>query len=364
MRKYLLLLSILVFVSACKRSSTIHPVRKNIVETVYASGSIIPEDEHTVYSLATGTIVEKKVQEGDSLTKNQVIYVVRNDAQSARLEAAKQAFEAASINTSANSPVIADLKLTMQSAESKFRTDSAQYLRYKRLLDSNVITHSQFDDISNAYTISQNNKQSAEERYASTLRDLRVNASNAKSQLAAAENDLDNYYIRTDANGGVFQLLKEVGEAVRVGEPVALLGAKSKRTIKLAVDQQDINKIQIGQQVLLKNDVTGNTVFEAKVVKIYPTMNIADQTFRIDAEFTSASTNSFVHSTVEANIVIQKKSNALVVPRQALLSGDSLTVISSGDKKTISVKVGILTLDDAEILSGVEEQTEVVKQVQ
>jgi HlyD family secretion protein len=93
-------------------------------------------------------------------------------------------------------------------------------------------------------------------------------------------------------------------------------------------------------------------------------MNIADQTFRVDAEFTSTASNSYIHSSVEANIVIQKKSNALVVPRQALLSGDSIMIISSGDKKTVPVKTGILTLDDAEILSGIDEQTEVVKQVQ
>ncbi|HYM20015.1 MAG TPA: HlyD family efflux transporter periplasmic adaptor subunit [Candidatus Kapabacteria bacterium] len=360
MRLPFILCTLLVVLSSCKQNSTVHPVRKNIIETVYASGTIIPENEHTVYSLVNGTIVEKRVTDGDSLSKNEILYVVRNEAQTARLDAAKQLYENATLNTSDASPVIADLRLAMQSAESKFKTDSVQYIRYQKLLDSNVITHSQFDDISNAYTISLNNMRSTQERYRSTLHDLRVTASNAKSQVAAAETDLDNFYIRTDTDGAVFQTLKEVGEAVRMSEPVALLGSKERRTIKLAVDQQDIDKISVGQQVLLKNDVTGNTIYEARVVKIYPTMNVADQTFRVDAEFTIPSASSFVHSSVEANIIIRKKTNALVIPRQSLLSGDSVFVISSGTKKTVAVKSGILTLDDAEILSGIDEHTEIV----
>lgn len=350
------LICLLLF-SACKQHPSIHPERKNIVETVYASGTIIAQNEYTIYSLVNGTVVKKLVHDGDSVTKGQVIYIVRNDAQAARYDAARQAYENAALNASDRSPIIADLQLSKQSAESRFTTDSLQFARYRRLLDSGVITRSQYDDIANAYTISLNTKRSAEQRYKSTLHDLTVAAGNAKSALAAAETDLDNFSIKSDADGAVFQTSKEVGEAVRISEPVAILGERSKRTIKLAVDQHDVGRVQVGAQVLLKSDVTGTTIYEAKVVKVYPVMNIADQTFRVDAEFVNDAPVTFVHTSVEANIVVQKKQNALVIPRSLLLAGDTVMTVIDGKTQPVAVKTGIVTLDDAEIVSGLTESS-------
>ena len=65
-RKFVLLLLIL---TACSRSGEkINPVRKTIVETVYASGKIIAANEYTVFALSSGTIKEKLVHEGDTVS--------------------------------------------------------------------------------------------------------------------------------------------------------------------------------------------------------------------------------------------------------------------------------------------------------
>ncbi|MEP7234701.1 MAG: efflux RND transporter periplasmic adaptor subunit [Ignavibacteriota bacterium] len=344
----------------CSKSGTIHPQRKDIIETVYASGSIIPANEYTVFSQTGGTVLRKLVSDGDTVAKGQTLYEIRNDAQSSRLVASEAAYQNAVLNGSDNSPVLRELKLAEQSADSKFKTDSVEYERYKKLHADGIITKSQIDAYSSAYTVSLNQKLSTMQRYISTLHELKVGTANAQSAVAAAKNDLENSYIKADAGGVVYQTMKEMGEAVRLSEPVALLGEHDRMTIKLAVDQQDIEKIGVGQQVLLRSDITGNTVFEARVVKIYPVMNIADQTFRVDAEFISAPPNTFIHGSVEANIVVSKKDHALLIPRSLLLSGDSVRIKLPDGEKNIHVRTGIITLDDAEILSGLDERSELV----
>lgn len=357
---YINLIFLFIFaLASCKSEEAVNPQRKNIIETVYASGSIIPHNEYTSFALANGTVIEKRVSDGDSIVKGGIIYVILNEAQSARLAAAEQAYSTSISNLSDESPILAELRLAVQSATTKFRTDSLQYIRQRTLFDSGIITRSQFDDMTTAYTITQNQKRSAEERYASMQRELRLVSSNTRSQLAAAKSDLDNYFIRAQESGIVYQLLKDVGEAVRAGEQVALLGDARDRVIKLAVDQQDIERIRLGQQVLLRTDLTGNNIYEARVTKLYPVMNPADQTFRVDAEFVNAPPTQFIYSSVEANIVIQKKERALVIPRAILLPGDSV-IVRNGGRKTVAVKTGIVTLDDAEIISGIDENTEVV----
>jgi HlyD family secretion protein len=88
-------------------------------------------------------------------------------------------------------------------------------------------------------------------------------------------------------------------------------------------------------------------------------MNELDQTFRVDARFEGSSATPFVHSSVEANIITGKKNNALLIPRAALLSDDSVKV-SNGEPKMVFVKTGIRTLEDVEILSGIDENTVLV----
>lgn len=362
-RKSLVVISAVsvIFIAGCKKNSSVRPERKDVIETVYASGTIIPQNEYSLYSLVSGTIEKKFVSDGDSVRKDQVIYSVSNDAPRARLEAAQEGYQASQENISKNSSILADLKLAVQSAESKFRNDSLQYLRMKNLFDGGAINKEQLDNASLSLTVSRNSKGSAEERYYSTLHELRAASSNAKSQAAVAASDLHNFLIRSESNGVVYQTFKELGETVRMGELAATVGDRDARTIRLAVDQQDIDKIQVGEQVLLKADITGSKIYEAKVTKVYPVMNPADQTFRVDAEFTSASPTQFVHSSVEANIVIRKKDHALVIPRAYLISGDSVRIHSAGGDKTISVKTGIVTLDDAEIISGIDEHSEILE---
>lgn len=359
MAKYFSLL-FLIILASCKHEATIHPERKNIVETVYASGKIIAENEYNLYALSNGTVIKKLAREGDSVKKGQVIYIINNDAPTAKLDAARSNYENAQSNISDQSRVLKDLKLSMDNAEARYRNDSLQYLRLKTLMEQGIGTQNNLDNARTTFLISENQKKSAEEKYYSTVNELNVSFQNAKSQLAGAKNDLDNYFIRSEEDGRVYQLMKEAGEAVKLNDAVALMGDASKRIIRLAVDQQDISRIKTGQEVLLKADVTGNTIYKATISRIYPTMNEVDQTFRVDAVFAESTQQHFIHSSVEANIIIQKKNNALVIPRSALTATDSVQVKESGKTKTVLVQTGIRTLNDVEIIAGLDETSTII----
>jgi HlyD family secretion protein len=350
----------LILLYSCNHHNTIHPQKKDIVETVYASGKIISNNEYNVYALSSGTVIKKLKKEGDTVKKEEILYVIKNDAPAARLEAARNNYENAKANVSVKSRILNDLKLAMQSAETKFINDSSQYVRLKNLLQQDIGTQSNLDAAYANFVISKDQKQSAEEKYYSTLNDLKVALHNAESQLAEAQTDLNNYFIRSEADGMVFQTFKEVGETVKPHDMMALLGETSQRIIKLSVDQQDIDKIKKSQQVLLKTDIAGNTIYHAVVTRVYPVMNESDQTFRVDAIFTDSTQQPFIHSSVEANIIIQQKNNVLVIPRNALVADDSVQVMQNGKQKTVAVRTGIHTLDETEILEGLDESSQVL----
>ena len=262
------------FVS-CDDSKTVHATRKNIIESVYASGKVIAENEHSIFSLANGSVATKLVHEGDTVRKGQALFEIDNITSTSGLKISK---------------------------------DKIDLLQ----------------------------------------------------QFTTPGNFADRSYIRSDCDGVVYQMMKEQGEAVRMNEAVAFVGDASKRIVRLGVDQQDIEKIKPGQQVLFKTDITGDSVYTAVVRQVYQMMNESNQSFRVDAVSSEQFPFSFIHAPVEANIVVGKKENALVLPRMALAGKDSLLVEENGNRKKIHVATGAANGDYIEILDGIDEKTNVI----
>jgi len=346
--------------SACSRTKTVKPERKSITEAVYASGFVIAENEYKVYALADGYITDKFVEDGADVKKGDPLFHVENNALAARAGASTSAYDLAKLNTSKNSPVLLDLKNKIKSAEAKFANDSLNYIRYKNMLQAGAVTKSQFDQVELAYNISTNDLKSAHENYRQRKAQLDVELKNAQSTLASSNLDLSNYMIRSMMAGTVYETYKELGEAVRRNDLVALIGDKGHKLLQLSVDQQDIDKIKTGQPIIVKMDVSGEKIYNATISKIYPNMNQNDQSFKVEAEFDSTYNLGFIHTSVEANIIIAHKDNALIIPKTIVQGNDEVTVKTASENKVVHFKKGLENLEFVEILDGVKEGDEIV----
>lgn len=353
-------LAVITCCLGCNNTPVIYPERKDIIETVYASGKIISANEYKLAALRNGTIIKRLVKDGDTVQRGQLLYVINGEAAKDKFDAALKNYQVVAANLSSQSPLLSDLKLSLQNAAVKCSNDSISYHRYKNLWTQDIGTKSNLDNVYANYLLSRNQKKIAEQKYYAALNDLQVSHSNARSQLTAARQDLNEFFIRSDRDGIVYQTFKEAGETVYANEVVAIMGERGNQVIRLAVDQQDIGKVQTGQQVLLQSDVTGSTIYEAKVSYIYPVMNEQDQTFRVDALFTNQATLSFIHSSIEANIIVQKKNKALVLPRTALTGNDSVWIQVKGNREKKGIQTGITTLEHVEIIAGLNEKTPVL----
>lgn len=353
-------LAVITCCLGCNNTPVIYPERKDIIETVYASGKIISANEYKLAALRNGTIIKRLVKDGDTVQRGQLLYIIKSEAAKDRFDAALKNYQVVAANLSHQSPLLSDLKLSLQNAAVKCSNDSISYHRYKNLWTQDIGTKSNLDNVYANYLLSRNQKKIAEQKYYAALNDLQVSHSNARSQLTAARQDLNEFFIRSDRDGIVYQTFKEAGETVYANEVVAIMGERGNQVIRLAVDQQDIGKVQTGQQVLLQSDVTGSTIYEAKVSYIYPVMNEQDQTFRVDALFTNQATLSFIHSSIEANIIVQKKNKALVLPRTALIANDSVWIQVKGNREKRGIQTGITTLEHVEIIAGLNEKTPVL----
>lgn len=360
--KYLLISGFSLLLFSCgKKQVFIEPEYRPLTEAVYASGQVIPNNEYQVVSLGDGVLIERFVNEGDTVKKDQPLFRIKSETMDARYQTATEAYKLAQDNYGKNSPVLSEIESGLKSSRDKMVNDSTYYAKAKILWSQNAISKNEFDRAELNYTVSKNDYSARLQTYERTKNQLYLDLKNAQGQLTITREDKDNYIIRSYIDGMVYEVYKEPGETARRNEPIAMIGDASDVYIQLEVDEEDITKIKTGQEVLVKMDIYKGRIFHAKVTKIYPRLQARNQSFRVDAVFTDTIPRMYSGITAEANIIIQQKDRALVVPKAYLVGDDSLWVKQNGKKEKIKIVKGAENYEFVEVLEGVNEGVKVLE---
>ena len=348
-------LAVGVLLASCNGNPDgVKPEIKPLIEAVYASGFVVSKDEYEIFSQAEGYVAEKLVEDGDIVKKGEPLYILISDQQTARTRVAKEGFDLASKNYREDSPVLRELKAALESAESKMKFDSLNFVRYSNLLKSNATSQGEFDRIKLLYENSGNDYLLQKSRYEKTKNQLYLDLQNAKSQLAISSDESGRYVLRSEVDGMVFVTNKEKGELIRRNEVIAVVGKKDSYYVELNVDELDVQRVKAGQEVFVKIDAYPGKTFSARITKVYPMVDRRQQSVRADATLNESLPGLFSGLALEANIIIRKKDNALVIPKAKLLPGDSVIIKTDDGTKKIKVNKGIETLDEVEIVEGLE----------
>lgn len=358
MNRFLPLLLIPVLV-ACNKGNTIKPEYKSMVEAVYASGKILPKEDHKIYSVGEGIVNEQYVSEGDWIKPGQLLFKIESSTQDARRSIAYEALQQAQRNAEKNSPILQEISKGLATTKAKMENDSINFLRFKNLWDQNATTKIEYDRAVLAYKVSSNEYQAQKERYEKLKEQLALELKNTQTQYTISSIDANNYNIKSTLNGKVYEIYKKPGEVIRRNDAIALVGQADDFYLQLWIDESDVTKIKTGQELIVRTDLYKDTTFRAVVKKIYPSLNQENRSVRVDAEFVGKLPSVVANATAEANIIIQQKEKALTIPKSFLTGNDSLIVVQNGDIKKIRIKKGIETSEYVEIVSGVTAETEI-----
>lgn len=340
--------------TSCQQQSSVKPEVKPLIEAVYASGFVVSKDEYEIFAQVEGYLADKLVNDGDAVKKGEPLFVIEAGQQSARYRMAKETFDLAAKNYQNDSPVLAELKAAKETARSKMQFDSLNFIRYSNLLKGNATSQGEYDRIKLLYENSRNEYVLQKSRFERTKNQTHLDWQNAKNQLVIASDESGRYIVRSDVDGLVFMTAKEKGEMVRRNEAIAVVGKKDAFYLQLNIDELDVQRVREGQEVLVKIDAYPGKIFSAKLTKIYPMVDRRQQAVRADATLNEDLPGWFSGLALEANIIIRKKDQALVIPKSKLLPGDSVIIQSDEGPKKIKVTRGIETLDEIEITEGLD----------
>ncbi len=345
----------------CKNNQPRSKARiSSITESVYASGIVKAQKQYNVFATVNGILREIYVTEGDRVKKGDPLFLIENQSTSLNTDNARLALELSAQNAKSNSNRLRELEVAVSLAKEKLQNDSIMYFRQKTLWSQNVGTKVDLEQRQLAYRSSGTNYISALSRYRQAKSQLNTEYQQAKNNLKISKDIESNYIIRSETDGLVYDILKEQGELITTQGPIAVLGKSENFILELQVDEYDIVKTRIKQKVLVSMDSYKGKIFNAEISKIYPIMNERSRTFTVEAIFTDQPAELYPNLTLEANIIIQTKQNALVIPREYLI--DDQFVFTDEDKKIKSkVKTGLMDYKYVEIQSGLDSNQYVYK---
>jgi multidrug efflux pump subunit AcrA (membrane-fusion protein) len=349
---------LIVFLASCgKERESTKPSHEELVEAVYSSVIIEPIDAYKVNSSITGYIDQVYFNEGDFIKKGDLLFLISNKPVALNEQNAELNYALLKDTYEGTANLIEEMKLDQKSSKMKMMNDSVNYQRFKMLFDKNACSKFELDNASMAYELSKNTFLSVSKRIVRKEKELKNQISQSKNNLNASSLRTNDYLIRSNIDGKLFQTFKEKGEFVSMQEPIAIVGDAKYYKLKMLIDEVDISKVTIGQKVLVTLEAYKTKVFEAKITKIAPKMDAQTQTFEIEAVFVKQPSRLYMGLTGEGNIVINEKKKALVIPREYLLPGNKVET----DNGMIKVKTGLSNWSFIEIVSGLDENTIILK---
>ncbi len=235
---------------------------RTIIETVNASGKVYPEVEVKVSPDVSGEIVELTVNEGDSVTKGQVVARIFADILASQRDQASAVVSQQQAQVANVSAQLGALKATLDQTE-------ANYNRQKKLYDDKVISRLEYEQAEQAYRSAKANYAAAQESINSSKAAVR----SAQAQLTRADKDVGRTVIIAPMSGIVSLLSVKKGERVagnsfNVGTEMMRIADMRSIEVRVDVGENDIPKVKIGDTALVEVDAYSNRKFKGLVYKI------------------------------------------------------------------------------------------------
>jgi len=355
---------LLLILAACgNKEDKTHPVYKDITQAVYASGKIFPVDYYRLNISIPGYIKEIYVKVGDTVKVGQPLFAMKSEVTNFNVATARNNLDLAKLNASENSAFMTAAKQDINLAREKVEFDSTNYGRILGLSESNATTKVALEQAKAQYQASKQTYQKAKSSLLATRERLSTEVKNAQNLFSAQQSNSNDFTYFASVTGKVYDISGKQGEYFTPQQIVMELGRIDNYEVELSVDEADIHYLGKGQEVIFQTEAYPNLFLKGSIKEVYPKISSTNKSIKVMASINlPEGISMYAGATLEANIINQKKPNALVIPRY-YLSNDSAIIKRNGKgkKEKVKVELGVSNVEFMEVLSGISIEDEVYK---
>jgi HlyD family secretion protein len=344
-----------ILICSCGSKEEIKPVRQQIEETVFASGTLEASNEWTLASETDGYISAFHVDENSVVQPGRLIAEVVNRPNKINAQSAELLYKIAKRDLEPGAPSLEEARARINAAKAKVVFDSAQEARYAVLLRQNTIAPATYQSINLQLTNSRSEYEAALENYKVILRKAREQLIVNKSQRDI--NSVLSAYnrVQTRGEGVLLKKFKREGEFVQRGEAIALVGNVDSVFASVNVDENSISRIKVGQSVSIALNTEKSKMYQGKVVSIQPLFDEETQSFVVEISFNEQPSLRLAGTQLQVNIVTAVVPDALLIPRSYINYANEVRV--RGEEKLVKVKTSFVSSQWVRVISGINEQS-------
>jgi HlyD family secretion protein len=236
--------------------------KRDIVETVSASGKVQPEKEIKISADVSGEIVELYVKEGDVVKKGTLLCKINPEIYLSSLDRAQAAVNGSVANLSSSKSRLAQAVSQLQKAE-------LTYNRNKKLYDDKVISSQDFEAIKSAYEVAKSEVDAARMAIASSEYTIK----SSQASLKESKENLNKTNIYAPVDGTISKLSKEKGERVvgtnmMEGTEIMRLANLNEMEVSVDVSESDIVRVSRGDTAEIEIDAYLGRKFKGVVTEV------------------------------------------------------------------------------------------------
>lgn len=295
-----------------KINVNIETVKYEAVNTDYsANGTFIPKQEMNLASEIAGKVVSVLVKEGSRVNAGQVVATIKRDA----------------------------IEIDMSQAQNNLQNAIIDNQRYENAYKTGGVTKQQLDN-------------------------SRLQLKNMQAAVKAQGVRVGDTSVRAGISGTINNRMVEPGAIVSPGTPMFEIVNINTLKLSVLVDESQVGKIQVGQQVPISVNVLPENSFSGVITFIAPKGD-ASLNFPVEIEVSNPGNlkaGMYATAVFKTNHG-QTDQNMLTVPVEAFVNGVSsgqLFVVNNGTAKMIKVTVGKVYGTRVQVLSGLKVGDQVI----
>ena len=210
-----------------------------------------------------------------------------------------------------------------------------------------------------------------------SVKSSQLSVESAENQLSSAKKSLDDYRVTAPISGTVITKNAKAGDNINAtyANPLAVIYDLSKVKFRMKVDELDVLKIAVGQEVSVTADALPEVEMTGHItnISLEAITNGGVTEYPVTVEMDEVG-SLLPGMNVSARIVLEEQKNALCIPVDSLMRGNVVYVKNAPEQQTseeeladgvpngfhaVDVTVGISNDSEVQILSGLTETDEV-----
>ena len=362
----------LVFWAGGEDVETARLEEREIVERLVLTGEVAPVSRVELSAQVAGRIIEVSVREGTRVESGDILIELDTEEAEASLRQAEGSLRQAQARlrtvTGERAPATAR---DFEEAQLNYEAAREELERAEELFAAGVGTRAEVEqrqrDLERAGLGVERARLRMEEtgRAGSAVAEAAAAVEQAQSGRDLAALRLREHTVRAPFEGVVLRRPVERGQVVQPGTVVVVIASEEVPEIRIEPDEREVGNLEPGLRAMVVADAFPRKPMEARLDRVDPAVDRERATvtayLRLEEDPPAGLRTEM---TVSADLELQRKENALVLPVRAVRARASeapfVLVVEDGEAVRREVRLGLRSEEHLEILEGLEAGTEVI----